>query len=153
MAATYRLWLVRRLANFFIRALLRLGLFLPPTYQLLTVAGRKTGRAYSTPVILVQEGGERWLVSPYGEVGWARNARAAGHVTLGRGWRSETVRSEELDPSTAAPVLKLYIARVPITRPYFDVTPESPLEAFAAEAPRHPVFRIAGPAPFTRDDS
>jgi hypothetical protein len=74
-------------------------------------------------------------------------------VTLGRGWRSETVRSEELDPSTAAPVLKLYIARVPITRPYFDVTPESPLEAFAAEAPRHPVFRIAGPAPSTRDGS
>lgn len=148
MAATYRPGFVRRLANIFIRALLRLDLFLPPTYQLLTVTGRKTGRAYSTPVILVQEGGERWLVSPYGEVRWARNARAAGRVTLSRGRRSETVRSEELDPATAAPVLKLYIARVPITRPYFDVTPESPLEAFAAEAPCHPVFRIAGPAPY-----
>jgi hypothetical protein len=31
---------------------------------------------------------------------------------------------------------------VAITRPYFDVKPDSPLEDFVAEAPRHPVFLI-----------
>jgi hypothetical protein len=29
-----------------------------------------------------------------------------------------------------------------ITRPYFDVRPESSLDDFAAEAPRHPVFEL-----------
>jgi hypothetical protein len=37
----------------------------------------------------------------------------------------------------------MYVTRVPITRPYFDVTPESDLAAFRAEAPRHPVFSVA----------
>jgi hypothetical protein len=34
------------------------------------------------------------------------------------------------------------VREVPITRPYFDVTPESSLDAFAAEASRHPVFEL-----------
>ncbi|HET7876166.1 MAG TPA: nitroreductase/quinone reductase family protein, partial [Methylomirabilota bacterium] len=109
MAATYRLGLARRVVNALVRALLRLDLFLPPTYHLLTVTGRKTGRQYSTPVTLIEEGGERWLVAPYGEVGWVRNARAGGRVTLSRGSRSESLRLEELGAAAAAPVLKRYV--------------------------------------------
>ena len=41
-------------------------------------------------------------------------------------------------------MLKLYVTEVPITRPYFDVKPESDLDGFLAEAPRHPVFAIVG---------
>ena len=67
-------------------------------------------------------------------------------VTLTRGRRSETVRVVEVDPEEGAPVLKQYLTQNAITRPYFDATPESPVEAFRAEAARHPVFRIAGPA-------
>jgi hypothetical protein len=70
------------------------------------------------------------------------NARAAGQVELSRGRRSETVRVKELAPEAAAPILKAYVDRVPITRPYFDAAPDAPLAAFAAEAPKHPVFRI-----------
>jgi hypothetical protein len=70
-----------------------------------------------------------------------RNAHAAGAVTLSRGRRSETVAMVELGPAEAAPVLKRYVTEAPITRPFFDATPDSPLEAFVAEAPRHPVFR------------
>jgi hypothetical protein len=73
-----------------------------------------------------------------------RNARAAGQVTLSRGRRSETVAMVELEPAEAAPVLKQYVTEVPITRPFFEARPDSPLEAFASEAPRHPVFRIYG---------
>jgi hypothetical protein len=47
-----------------------------------------------------------------------------------------------LSPAEAAPVLRRYVTRVPITRPYFDVTPGSPLTAFEAEADRHPVFAL-----------
>ena len=141
MAATYRLTPSRRAANRLVRFLLRLGLMPGPTYML-TVPGRRSGRPLSTPVTLVEDGGTRWLVAPYGDVGWVRNARAAGRITLSRGRHSESLPIRELDPAEAAPVLQRYVTRVPITRPYFDAKPDSPLGAFIAEAPRHPVFRL-----------
>jgi deazaflavin-dependent oxidoreductase (nitroreductase family) len=141
MARPYRLGFWRRSVNRIIRALLPVGLAPPHTY-LLTVPGRRSRRIYSTPVTLVEENGERWLVAPYGEVGWVKNARAAGQVTLERGRRSETVGIVELSPDEAAPVLKKYLSRLPIVRPFFDVTPKSQIADFVAEAPRHPVFRI-----------
>jgi deazaflavin-dependent oxidoreductase (nitroreductase family) len=107
-----------------IGVLLRLGVTPPHTY-LLTVRGRKSGRLHSTPVTLVEEAGNRWLVAPYGEVGWVRNARAAEQVALTRSRRLETVRIEELSAEDAAPVLKKYLAQVPVVRPFFDVTPKS----------------------------
>ena len=141
VASTYRLTPGRRAANRLVRLLLALGLMPGPTY-LLTVPGRRTGRPLSTPVTLVEEGGDRWLVAPYGDVAWVRSARAAGQVTLTRGRRTETVPLRELSSGEAAPVLQSYVTRVPITRPYFDVTPASPLAAFEAEALRHPVFHL-----------
>ncbi len=141
MAKTYRLGFWRRVANVLVRGLLRVGLVPRYTY-LMSVRGRRTGRLYSTPVTLVEEGRQRWLVAPYGEVGWVHNARVAGQVTLSRGGRSERVAIFEVAPAEAAPVLKRYITQVPITRPYFDVMPDSSLDAFLAEALRHPVFRI-----------
>ena len=141
MAATYRLSLWRRVVNALVRALVGWG-FGPPHTYLLSVRGRKTGRLYSTPVTLVERNGQGWLVAPYGEVAWVRNARATRQVTLSRGGQSKTVAIVELRPEQAAPILKQYLTQVPITRPFFDVTPESPLDAFATEAPRHPVFFI-----------
>jgi deazaflavin-dependent oxidoreductase (nitroreductase family) len=140
MAQIYRLTRARRLVNVVIRRLALLGLAGRDTY-LVAVRGRKSGRLYSTPVRLVENGG-RWLVAPYGEVAWVRNARAAGEVTLRQGRHSETVKIEEVSAAEAAPVLREYIRRVSVTRPFFDAGAESPLEAFEAEASRHPVFRI-----------
>src|SRR5262245_14501595 len=74
VARSYRLSPVRRAANRLVRTLLGLGLGPRRTY-LLTVPGRRTGHPRSTPVPLVERGGERWLVAPYGAVGWVRNAR------------------------------------------------------------------------------
>ncbi len=144
MAARYRLGFGRRAGNAVVRALLAFGLGPRSTY-LLSVAGRRSGTLRSTPVTLVEEGGRRWLVAPYGDVAWVRNLRAAGRATLSRGGRTETVATRAIGPEEAAPVLKWYVTRVPITRPYFDVGPGSDLDAFRAEAPRHPVFAILGP--------
>lgn len=144
MARTYRRTRWRRAVNALVRAMLRLGLPVPHTY-LLTVKGRKTDRLYTTPVTLVERGAQRWLVAPYGEVNWVRNARAAGHVTLSRGRRVETVRIQEVTLEEAAAILKEYLRQVPVVRPYFDVSPDDPIGAFVAEAPRHPVFRITSP--------
>jgi deazaflavin-dependent oxidoreductase (nitroreductase family) len=140
VAREYRLNASRRLVNAVVRPLARLGLAGRHTY-VLTVRGRKTGRAYSTPVTLIEDG-ERWLVAPYGDVGWVRNARAAGEVELSRAGRSETLRVEEVSGEEAAPVLQQYLKRVPVVRPFFDVAPDSQLEEFAAEASRHAVFRL-----------
>lgn len=140
MARTYRLSPIRRLVNLVVRPLTRTRLAPPHTY-LLTVPGRRTGEPRSTPVTLIEDG-ERWLVAPYGEVGWVKNARAAGEVTLSRGGRSERLRIEEATPEQAAPVLKRYLGMAAVVRPFFDAKRDSPLEAFAAEADRHPVFRL-----------
>ena len=141
MARTYRLTPLRRFANVLMRQLIRLGLA-PRTTVLLTVPGRRTGTPRSTPVTLVEEDGQRWLVAPYGPVAWVHNVRAAGQVKLSRGRSSESVRVTELAPEAAAPILRTYVERVPITRPYFDAAPDAPLAAFVAEATRHPVFRV-----------
>ena len=146
MTRRYRRSFPKRLLNRLVGVWVRLGL--PPwKYHLLTVPGRTSGRIRSTPVSVMRIDGQRWLVAPYGARGWVLNARAAGQVTLRRGGRGETVAiQEELDPAGAAPVLKRYIAQEPITRRFFEATARSSLEAFAAEASRHPVFRILGPA-------
>jgi len=141
VAATYRLGFWRRAVNGLVRRLLALGIPLPRTY-LLTVRGRRTGRAYSTPVTLVEDGGQRWLVAPYGDVGWARNARAAGRVTLSRGRRTETLAISEVRGEERGRVLKTYAMQVPVTRPFFEAHPAAPVDAFVAEGDRHPVFRL-----------
>ena len=143
MAATFEQTSVRRLGNSLIRPLARLGLAGRRTH-VLTVPGRKTGRPQSTPVQLVFLDGQRWLVAPYGEGDWVKNARVAGAFELTRGRRTERVRVEEVGPAEAAPVLRQYLRDTPIVKPYFDATADSPLEAFAAEASSHPVFRVSG---------
>jgi deazaflavin-dependent oxidoreductase (nitroreductase family) len=141
VAETYHLSTTRRFVNAVISRLARRGLAGSHTY-VLAVRGRKTGRVYTTPVVLV-ENGERWLVSPYGEVGWVRNTRAAGEVELRRAGRSETLSIEELAPEQAAPVLRRYLKQAPVVRKFFDVTADSATEAFESEAARHPVFRLS----------
>jgi deazaflavin-dependent oxidoreductase (nitroreductase family) len=144
MAKIYHLTASRKLANTLMRGLLRIGWSAGSTY-LLTVKGRKSGRMLTTPVTLVEEHGQRFLVAPYGAVNWVRNARVTGKVTLTRGHHSEIMSIVELSATEQAPVLKAYLQRVPIVQPFFDATASSLLKAFVAEASRHPVFRLASP--------
>jgi deazaflavin-dependent oxidoreductase (nitroreductase family) len=137
----YRKSYWRRALNTLVRPLARLGLTGPRTH-LLTVPGRKSGKPWSTPVSIVAEGGHRWLVAPYGERNWVRNARAAGWVELRRGRRNEQFSVEELSPKDAVPVLRRYYDLAYVTRPFFDVTLSSSDEEWLAEAPRHPVFSL-----------
>jgi deazaflavin-dependent oxidoreductase (nitroreductase family) len=141
----YRLTMLRRLINRLVRLQIRLGL--PPRHRyLLGVTGRRTGSVHTTPVGLVEDRGARWLVAPYGEVAWVRNARAAGTVSLQRGSRVECVRLQSAGAEEAGPVRQRYVALEPITRPYFDAHPGASEAAFRVEAGRHPVFRIVRPA-------
>ena len=142
MAKTYHVGSFVRISNALVAALLRRGVKIGNN-ALLTVPGRSSGEPRTTPVTILEWGGERWLQSPFGEVNWVRNLRAAGRGTLTRGRRREPISVVELTPAEAAPVLKGALASFPtFIKSYFDVTPDSPLEAFEAEAPRHPLFKV-----------
>src|SRR4029450_10279303 len=67
----YRKSYWRRALNALVRPLARLGLTGPRTH-LLTVVGRRSGKPWSTPVSIVEERGERWLVAPYGNRNWVK---------------------------------------------------------------------------------
>ena len=137
----YRKSYWRRALNAVVRPLARLGLTGPRTH-LLTVAGRRTGKPWSTPVSIVEDGAERWLVAPYGDRSWVKNARAAGRVELRRGRRRERLGVVELPPEEAVPVLRRYYELGTVTRPFFDVSLDSSDADWLAEAPEHPVFRL-----------
>jgi deazaflavin-dependent oxidoreductase (nitroreductase family) len=83
------------------RRVLRAGAFMGPN-ALLTVRGRKSGVARTTPVALVEIDGRRWVIGAFGETNWVRNLRAAGEATLSVGRRREEVRARELDVEARA---------------------------------------------------
>lgn len=144
MAREYRLGVTRKVANAAVKLLVGRGIPIAGrTGWLLTTTGRRSGADRTTPVNVVEVGGDRWLVSPYGQVGWVHNLRADATARLRRGGTRETWEVEEADAATAGPVLRAYVRKIPVTAPFFDAKLSDPAEAFAAEADRHPVFRLA----------
>ena len=131
---------LRRFADAVLTVPIKLGI-VPNTY-LLTTRGRKTGKQRTNPVTLVERDGKRWLVAPYGPVGWVHNARAAGEVRLRRRGTDTVWRVREAGPEEAAPVLKAYLKITGPPRLYFEAGPNSPESDFVAEAPKHPVFEL-----------
>ena len=143
MAKKYRMTAFKRFGNAVTGPMARLGL-VPPNLYLLTVRGRKSGLPRNVPVRLIEDHGRHWLVSPYGEVAWVRNARAAGEVELRRGGVTTRAKVREVSAAEAAPVLRSYLRRLRVVvGPFFDVTLGSPDAAFVEEAPRHPVFLLS----------
>ena len=49
---------------------------------MLTVRGRTSGEPRSTPLAIIEVDGRRWVWSPWGDVHWVRNLRAAGQATI-----------------------------------------------------------------------
>lgn len=107
------------LANGLVTRLGRLGVPLGPN-TLLTVRGRKSGVPRTIPVAVVEVAGRRWIQSPFGEVQWTRNLRAAGEATLTTGRRSEQVTATSLSREEATAfyrdILRPYLNRSLFTR-------------------------------------
>jgi deazaflavin-dependent oxidoreductase (nitroreductase family) len=142
VARKYRLGVVRKMVNRMVARRLRRGK-MGGSMFLLTTLGRKSGLERTTPVNLAELDGERYLVSPYGTVGWVHNIRAAPMAELSRGGEVEEIAVSEVDGTEAAPVLKKYLQEVSVVRAFFDVDKDDPVEEFAKEAAAHPVFRIS----------
>lgn len=64
---------------------------------LLTVRGRKSGEPRTTPIAIIDVDGRRWVWSPFGEVHWVQNLRAAGRATVTVHGRTHEVQATELD--------------------------------------------------------
>jgi hypothetical protein len=132
--------------------LLRLGLRIG-TQHILSVAGRKSGRMWSTPVSVVTLKGIRYVVS--GEnLSWAKNARVAGWGELLRGGHRERVGLTELPPHERGPILRAFWHQVQGGRRFvarlFDLPPNASADDFEAAAPRSPVFRVEAPWPLNK---
>ncbi len=66
---------------------------------LLTVRGRTSGVPRMTPIAVIEVDGRRWIWSPWGEVHWVRNLRAAGHATIEVRRKIDEVTAAELSPT------------------------------------------------------
>ena len=91
------------------RLLLPAGIPMGPNV-LITVRGRKSGLPRTTPVTLIQNSGRRGLISPFGEVNWVRNLRAAGHATITIRGRKEVMTAVELGPAEAVEFIRDVLA-------------------------------------------
>jgi deazaflavin-dependent oxidoreductase (nitroreductase family) len=131
----------RRLANWPVIRLLRLGIPLINTY-LLTVEGRKTGQLHTIPLSIVEYNGDRYLVGSRGETNWVKNVRAAGKVTISRGRRYQVLPVTELDPADAAPVLHAFANQVPFADWLLGRSRKDSVEQFREIAQHHPVFKL-----------
>jgi deazaflavin-dependent oxidoreductase (nitroreductase family) len=99
--------------------LLRVGRVMGPN-ALITIRGRKSGVARTTPVALVELDGRRWVIGTFGDTNWVRNLRAAGEATLTVGRKREEVMADELDLEARTAffrdVVGPYVRRIPIGR-------------------------------------
>lgn len=95
--------------NPLIQRLLRLGVPLGPN-GLITIRGRQSGRLLTTPIAFLDIDGHRWVTSPFGEVQWVRNLRAAREATITVGRREERVKAIPLTEAEAAVLFKDTVA-------------------------------------------
>jgi deazaflavin-dependent oxidoreductase (nitroreductase family) len=102
----------------------------------LSVRGRTSGQWRTTPVVVLDHQGERYLVAPGGHTEWARNLRAAGRGRLTRRDQVEEFTVAEVPAGERSPVLAAYLdryGRMPTVKAGFREFPD-PAD--------HPTFRI-----------
>jgi deazaflavin-dependent oxidoreductase (nitroreductase family) len=134
--------LVERLFNAAVGALVRVGIG-PAHMRVLEVRGRKSGKLYSLPVDLLEQGQALFLVAPRGRTQWVRNAEAQGEVTLRRGGQAARYRLRPLPDAEKPAILKAYLDRFHReVQSFFPVRAGSAVEEFAALAGRYPAFEL-----------
>lgn len=134
--------------NPLIRRLLGAGLPFGPNV-LLTVRGRSSGLPRTFPVAILKLDGRRFVQSPFGEVNWVQNLRAAGEAVVSKGRGREEVEAIEVAPEAGGPVLRDAFAPylksrllASVLRRFFHFGADSTLEDYVAEARNHPMFEL-----------
>jgi len=113
---------------------------------LLTVRGRKSGQPRTTPLAIITVSGRRHVWSPWGEVHWVRNLRAAGHATITVRGREEEVRVTELDPAERVAFFRDVVGpvarKIPFGMSFIRIVDGVDLNDPLAAADGRPVFEL-----------
>jgi deazaflavin-dependent oxidoreductase (nitroreductase family) len=103
--------------------------------ETLTVTKRASGEQQHIPVVTVEVGGSRYLVSTRGESQWVKNVRAKPAVTLTNKSGAATYLARELPAAQRPPILDAYQRKAGrAVAGYFRKLPD-PAD--------HPVFELA----------
>jgi len=145
MTETLRVPRIVPMLNPIAKRLLAAGAPLGPN-GLVTVAGRTSGEPRTTPLAILEIGDRRWIWSPWGDVHWVRNLRAAGAATITVRRRSEEVTATELDRAQRIEffrdVLGLAARDIPFGRSFIRVVDGTDLDDPIAAAEGRPVFEL-----------
>ncbi|MDQ6853068.1 MAG: nitroreductase/quinone reductase family protein [Actinomycetota bacterium] len=111
-------------------------LFQPSMISKLSVRGRHSGRWHTTPVAVLEQNGERYLVSYRGASDWARNLEASHAARLSQRSHVEDIEVADVPLAERPPLLASYAER-------YNKMPTvgSVLRALPDPAD-HPIFRI-----------
>ena len=78
-----RAWRFRRFVNRYVNPITRPVAKKLPTFAILTYRGRKSGRAYQTPINVFQRGNDYFFFLTYGlDVQWVKNVLATGSCSI-----------------------------------------------------------------------
>ncbi|MGE5263025.1 MAG: nitroreductase family deazaflavin-dependent oxidoreductase [Acidobacteriota bacterium] len=110
--------------------------------MLVTVTGRKSGKAYSTPVNYVRAGNTLWVTSQRGRTWW-RNLKGSAPVRVLVGGRELQARGEAIvDKPTVAENLAAYFGIAPQYAKYYKVALDSTGKPSAADCARAAEERV-----------
>jgi deazaflavin-dependent oxidoreductase (nitroreductase family) len=130
--------------NFFMKAIITspFHALLGPNLALITVTGRKTGKAISTPINVVRDG-DAYIVISMRNRTWWRNLRGAAMAQLRAGGKTYAVRGEIAeDVEEVSAGLRRYFQQNPQYARYFDVRVASDGQADQADLQRAATERI-----------
>jgi deazaflavin-dependent oxidoreductase (nitroreductase family) len=107
-------YFMRRVNRLFTNPLLGTVAWLVPPLAVVHHVGRRSGRAYRTPVVAFRTAGGFVVPMTYGrDVDWARNLLAAGGGEIGQGGRRVVARNPRVvDGRAAAPFLPVVVRRL-----------------------------------------
>jgi hypothetical protein len=112
------------------------ALFRPSVVWQLSVPGRRSGRAHTVQVAVLDHEHERYLLAPRGQTDWALNLLASGSGRLAKQGSSENIEVAEVPVAQRPGLIKAYLARygtMPTVAATFRALPD-PAD--------HPTFRI-----------
>jgi len=112
--------------------------------RVLEVRGRTSGIWRATPVRVLEQDGQRFVVGMYGETGWARNLRKSGLGRLRMGRQVAEFRATELSGDEKLTAFRAYLKRWwPLVKGLAGLeSPDAPDEQVRPLAVSHPVFRL-----------
>jgi deazaflavin-dependent oxidoreductase (nitroreductase family) len=138
-------WFTRNVFNRVVAWLAQLGISVYGS-RVLAVRGRRSGQWRTTPVNLLEYGGQRYLVAPRGVTQWVRNVRAGSETELRLGTRRERIKLVEI---ADADPLKIQLLRHYLRKWAFEVGAffagvgaDAADEDLRRIAPDHPAFRV-----------